>query len=92
VLTNTEWVPGRTLLTNKPIMTHGLDRNLSSVTSKYWRVVHGNNLVELGPFLSGFPDKFASFSRLVCQTNVLNRGVVIGQNLFSGAGEFSDFL
>jgi hypothetical protein len=36
--------------------------------SKYWR----NNLVELGPSLSGFLDKFASFLRLVCQTNVLN--------------------
>jgi hypothetical protein len=28
--------------------------------------------VELGPSLSGFLDKFASFPRLVCQTNVLN--------------------
>jgi hypothetical protein len=36
----------------------------SSPKSKYWR----NNLVELGPSLSGF----ASFPRLVCQTNVLN--------------------
>jgi hypothetical protein len=36
--------------------------------SKYWR----NNLVELGPSLSGFLDKFAFFPRLVCQTNVLN--------------------
>jgi hypothetical protein len=37
-------------------------------SSKYWR----NNPVELGPSLSGFLDKFASFPRLVCQTNVLN--------------------
>jgi hypothetical protein len=38
--------------------------------SKYWR----NNLVELGPSLLVFLDKFASFPRLVCQTNgnVLN--------------------
>jgi hypothetical protein len=36
--------------------------------SKYWR----DNPVELGPSLSGFLDKFASFPRLVCQTNVLN--------------------
>jgi hypothetical protein len=36
--------------------------------SKYWR----NNPVELGPSLSGYLDKFASFPRLVCQTNVLN--------------------
>jgi hypothetical protein len=36
--------------------------------SKYWR----NNLVELGPSLSGYLDKFASFPRLVCPTNVLN--------------------
>jgi hypothetical protein len=36
--------------------------------SKYWR----NNLVELGPSFSGFLDKFASFPRLVCQTNVHN--------------------
>jgi hypothetical protein len=36
--------------------------------SKYWR----NNLVELGPSISGFLDKFASFPRLVFQTNVLN--------------------
>jgi hypothetical protein len=36
--------------------------------SKYWR----NNLVELGPSLSGFLDNFASFPRLVCQTNVIN--------------------
>jgi hypothetical protein len=28
--------------------------------------------VKLGPSLSGFLDKFASFLRLVCQTNVLN--------------------
>jgi hypothetical protein len=35
--------------------------------SKYWR----NNLVELGPSLSGFLDKFAPFLRVVCQTNVL---------------------
>jgi hypothetical protein len=31
-----------------------------------------NNLVELGPSLSGFLDKFVSFPRLVFQTNVLN--------------------
>jgi hypothetical protein len=36
--------------------------------SKYWR----NDPVELGPSLSGFLEKFASFTRLVCQTNVLN--------------------
>jgi hypothetical protein len=41
----------------------------SLAPSKYWR----NNPVELGPSLSGFLDKFASFPRLVCQTNVLNR-------------------
>jgi hypothetical protein len=35
--------------------------------SKYWR----NNLVEIGPSISGFLDKFASFPWLVCQTNVL---------------------
>jgi hypothetical protein len=40
----------------------------NKVASKYWR----NNPVELGPSLSGFLDKFASFPRLVCQTNVLN--------------------
>jgi hypothetical protein len=33
-----------------------------SAKSKY----HHNNLVELGPSLSGFLDKFASFPRLVC--------------------------
>jgi hypothetical protein len=38
------------------------------IASKYWR----NNLVKLGPSLSGFLDKFASFPRLVFQTNVLN--------------------
>jgi hypothetical protein len=27
---------------------------------------------KLGPSLSGFLDKFASFTRSVCQTNVLN--------------------
>jgi hypothetical protein len=31
---------------------------------KYWR----NNLVKLGPSLSGLVNKFASFPRLVCQT------------------------
>jgi hypothetical protein len=36
--------------------------------SKYWR----NNPVELGPSHSGFLEKFASFPRLVCQTNALN--------------------
>jgi hypothetical protein len=41
---------------------------LAKKKSKYWR----NNPVELGPSLSGFLDKFASFPRLVCQTNVLN--------------------
>jgi hypothetical protein len=35
--------------------------------NKCWR----NNLMELGPSLSGFPDTFASFPSLVCQTNVL---------------------
>jgi hypothetical protein len=38
------------------------------VQSKYWCT----NLVELGPSLSGFLDKYASFPGLVCQTNVLN--------------------
>jgi hypothetical protein len=36
--------------------------------SKYWH----NNLLELGPFLSGFLDKFAFFPRFFCQTNVFN--------------------
>jgi hypothetical protein len=36
--------------------------------SKYWRY----NLVELGLSLSGFLDKFTSFPKLVCHTNVLN--------------------
>jgi hypothetical protein len=36
--------------------------------SKYWR----NNLVESGPSLSGFLDKFAFFPRLVCQANVFS--------------------
>jgi hypothetical protein len=36
--------------------------------SRYWR----NNLVKLGPSLSRFLDKLASFLRLVCQNNVLN--------------------
>jgi hypothetical protein len=41
---------------------------VSVCSSKYWC----NNLVELGPSLSGFLDKLASFPRLVSQTNVLS--------------------
>jgi hypothetical protein len=40
----------------------------SSKQSKFWR----NNHFQLGPSLSGFLDKFASFTRSVYQTNVLN--------------------
>jgi hypothetical protein len=43
------------------------ERNII-IKRKYWR----KNPVELGPSLSGFLDKFASFPRMVCQTNVLN--------------------
>jgi hypothetical protein len=41
---------------------------ICGLKAKYWR----NNLVELGPSISGFLDKFVSFPRLVCQTKVLN--------------------
>jgi hypothetical protein len=44
------------------LLGYGLKILERTIQSKYWRY----NLVELGPSLSGFLDKFASFPSLVC--------------------------